>query len=77
MRRQKLKQWEMEQGKMKRRLMALALALTLGATLSACGRKGDPQRPPGQADAWPRGYPAGAPGANPDVFKTRPTGINN
>ncbi len=60
----------------KRGLAALVLAVAVGATLGGCGRKGDPQRPPGKADAWPRGYPGNAPGPKPDVYDTRPSDIN-
>ncbi len=42
---------------MSRVLLALLLASLLAGPLAACGRKGDPEIPPGQTDTLTRKYP--------------------
>jgi predicted small lipoprotein YifL len=36
----------------------LALVLVVGLALTGCGRKGNPQPPPGEPNAYPRTYPS-------------------
>lgn len=43
---------------MRRILLPLLLLLACVTALSACGRKGPPQPPPGAADEFPRKYPS-------------------
>ena len=38
--------------------LALLLALALAFPLVACGKKGDPQLPPGKTDKFPGKYPS-------------------
>jgi predicted small lipoprotein YifL len=36
----------------------VALVLLIALALTGCGRKGNPQPPPGQQNAYPRTYPS-------------------
>ena len=38
-------------------VVALLLALAIGASLVACGKKGDPTLPEGKKDDYPHTYP--------------------
>jgi predicted small lipoprotein YifL len=40
-----------------RSVLALVLAAALMGTLSACGKRGAPEPPPGQKNEYPRNYP--------------------
>ena len=40
-----------------RRIVTLVLALALAASVSACGKKGDLEPPPGKKSEYPRTYP--------------------
>jgi predicted small lipoprotein YifL len=40
-----------------RAALAAALAAVLAPALAACGRKGDPEPPPGSDPLYPRRYP--------------------
>jgi hypothetical protein len=37
--------------------MSLSIALSLALTVSACGKRGDPELPEGKTDEFPRQYP--------------------
>ncbi|MEE8333496.1 MAG: hypothetical protein V3R85_06575 [Alphaproteobacteria bacterium] len=39
------------------RLLVLLLAVTLGASLASCGKKGELDPPPGKTSDFPRQYP--------------------
>lgn len=39
-------------------IVALVLVLTVSAVLAGCGKKGNPQPPPGEPSTYPRTYPA-------------------
>lgn len=41
-----------------RRLSPAVLAAALVLLIAACGKKGDPQPPPGQPNVYPRQYPS-------------------
>ena len=41
-----------------RRLSPAILAIALVLLIAACGKKGDPQPPPGQPNVYPRIYPS-------------------
>lgn len=43
--------------KVARACAALMLALALAGGLAACGKRGDPEPPPGKKDEFPRTYP--------------------
>jgi predicted small lipoprotein YifL len=36
----------------------IAVLLLLGLALGGCGKKGDPQPPPGEPNTYPRVYPS-------------------
>lgn len=38
--------------------LGFAVLLLLGLTLAACGKRGDPQPPPGVPNTYPRVYPS-------------------
>ena len=40
-----------------RRLSPAVLAVAIVLVLAACGKKGAPQPPPGEANTYPRNYP--------------------
>jgi hypothetical protein len=40
-----------------RTLLSLSIAAVLALTVSACGKRGDPEPPDGEADRYPRQYP--------------------
>jgi predicted small lipoprotein YifL len=54
----------MSQGKMTERLgirpiaIRLVLVLLVAVALTGCGRKGNPQPPPGEKTGYPRTYPS-------------------
>jgi predicted small lipoprotein YifL len=41
-----------------RRLSPAILAIALVLLIAACGKKGDPQPPPGEPNVYPRQYPS-------------------
>ena len=41
--------------------VALIIAVGAAGTLSACGKKGDPELREGREDGYPRKYPSGPP----------------
>ncbi|MCY4191837.1 MAG: hypothetical protein OXC54_02410 [Rhodospirillaceae bacterium] len=50
------------------RKMLIAIAVALGLTASACGKKGAPRLAQG-ADEFPAGYPHGAPSVSDNIFQ--------
>ncbi len=40
-----------------RRIILIMLTLALAAGISACGKKSDPEPPPGEKSEFPRTYP--------------------
>ena len=38
-------------------IAGLVLMLTVAAVLAGCGKKGNPDPPPGQPNTYPQGYP--------------------
>jgi len=48
--------------------MLIAIAVALGLTASACGKKGAPRLAQG-ADEFPAGYPHGAPSVSDNIFQ--------
>ena len=41
-----------------RRLMPLLILLLIALAVAGCGKKGNPQPPPGEPDTYPRTYPS-------------------
>ena len=41
-----------------RHLMILLMALAIALPIAACGKKGDPEPPPGTEGEFPRKYPS-------------------
>jgi predicted small lipoprotein YifL len=45
-------------GRARRRLTPTLILLLVALALAGCGKKGNPQPPPGEPDTYPRTYPS-------------------
>lgn len=50
-------QWE--RGRASGRALSAAALIVLALALAGCGKRGDPQPPPGEPSTYPRIYPSG------------------
>jgi hypothetical protein len=48
-----------ERARARARLVFAAMLLALALPLAGCGKKGQPESPPGQPNTFPRTYPSG------------------
>ena len=50
---------EVESRRMRPSCLALLVICFIALALAGCGKKGNPQAPPGEPDTYPRTYPSG------------------